>query len=86
MALPMVTLAFLLAFAFVLALLVWAQARRKIARSGIPDGRLVFQDADRRRTSKLVGLVKAFVLLDLLVIPPARLACNAFNSQALFLT
>jgi len=45
----MVTLAFLLAFAFVLALLVWAQAGRKIARSGIPEGRLVFQDADRRR-------------------------------------
>lgn len=49
MALPMVTLAFLLAFAFVLALLVWAHAVRKIVRSGIPEGRLVFQDADRRR-------------------------------------
>lgn len=49
MVLPMVTLAFLLAFAFVLALLVWAQAGRKIACSGIPEGRLVFQDADRRR-------------------------------------
>ena len=49
MALPMVILAFLLAFAFVLAFLVWAQAGRKIARSGIPEGRLVFQDADRRR-------------------------------------
>ena len=48
MALPMVTLTFLLAFAFVLALLVWAHAVRKIARTGIPEGRLVFQDADRR--------------------------------------
>ena len=45
----MVTLAFLVAFAFVLALLVWAQAGRKIARSGIPEGRLLFQDADRRQ-------------------------------------
>jgi CRISPR-associated exonuclease Cas4 len=49
MALPMVTLAFLLAFAFVLAVLVWARAGRKIARSGIPEGHLIFQDADRRR-------------------------------------
>jgi CRISPR-associated exonuclease Cas4 len=49
MALPMITLVFLLAFAFVLALLVWARAVRKIARSGIPEGRLVFQDVDRRR-------------------------------------
>jgi len=49
MALPMVTLAFLLAFAFVLPLVVWAYAGRKIARSGIPEGHLVFQGADRRR-------------------------------------
>ena len=48
MALPMVILAFTLAFTFVLALLVWAQAGRKIARSGIPEGRFLFQDADRR--------------------------------------
>ena len=50
MALPMVAMmVFLLAFAFVLALLVWARAGRKIARSGIPKGHLIFQDADRRR-------------------------------------
>ena len=50
MALPMVAMmVFLLAIAFVLALIVSVHAGRKIARSGIPEGRLVFQDADRRR-------------------------------------
>jgi CRISPR-associated exonuclease Cas4 len=48
MALPMVVMVFLLAIAFVLALLVWTRAGRKIARSGIPEGRILFQDADRR--------------------------------------
>ena len=48
MALPMVAMVFVLAIAFVLALIVWVHAGRKIARSGIPEGRLLFQDADRR--------------------------------------
>ncbi|MFN7995327.1 MAG: Dna2/Cas4 domain-containing protein [Bryobacteraceae bacterium] len=45
----MVTAVFLLAIAFVLALLLWAHAERKIARSGIPQGSIVSQDSDRRR-------------------------------------
>jgi CRISPR-associated exonuclease Cas4 len=44
----MVAVAFLPAFAFVLALLVWIHAGRRIARSGIPEGLLISQDADRR--------------------------------------
>jgi CRISPR-associated exonuclease Cas4 len=44
----MVVVAFLPAFAFVLALLVWIHAGRRIARSGIPDGLVISQDADRR--------------------------------------
>lgn len=34
---------------FLVALLMWGRARRKILRSGIPDGRVVYQDTDRRR-------------------------------------
>jgi CRISPR-associated exonuclease Cas4 len=49
MALPMVAMVFLLAIAFVLALLVWVHAGRIIAGSGIPEGRIVSQDSDRRR-------------------------------------
>jgi len=44
----MVTVAFLPALAFVLALLVWIHASRRIARSGIPEGLVISQDADRR--------------------------------------
>ena len=43
---PMVAL---LAIAFLLALLVWVHAGRRIARSGVPVGRVISQDADRRR-------------------------------------
>lgn len=46
---PMVAAVFLLAIAFVLAILVWIHAGRRIARSGIPEGRVISQDADRRR-------------------------------------
>ena len=45
----MVTVAFLPALAFVLALLVWIHAGRRIARSGIPKGLVISQDADRRQ-------------------------------------
>lgn len=34
---------------FLTALLTWARARRQILQSGIPDGRVVYQDSDRRR-------------------------------------
>jgi hypothetical protein len=34
---------------FLLALLIWARARSQIEQSGIPDGRVVYQDTDRRR-------------------------------------
>jgi CRISPR-associated exonuclease Cas4 len=46
---PMVAVVLLLAIAFVLALLVWVRAGRRIARSGVPAGRVISQDADRRR-------------------------------------
>ena len=46
---PMVTAVLLLAIAFLLALLVWVHAGRRIARSGVPEGRVISQDADRRR-------------------------------------
>ena len=39
----------LLGVTFVLAVLVWIHACRRIARSGVPEGPLVCQDADRRR-------------------------------------
>jgi CRISPR-associated exonuclease Cas4 len=44
----MIALVFLPAIAFVLAVIVWVHAGRQIARSGIPEGRLVSQDSDRR--------------------------------------
>jgi CRISPR-associated exonuclease Cas4 len=44
----MVAMVFLLVIVFALALLVWADARRRITHSGVPDGTLVFQDADQR--------------------------------------
>jgi CRISPR-associated exonuclease Cas4 len=46
---PLVAMVFLLTIAFVLALLVWVHAGRRIARSGVPEGRAISQDADRRR-------------------------------------
>jgi len=46
---PMVAVVLLLAIAFVLALLVWVYAGRRIAQSGVPEGRVISQDADRRR-------------------------------------
>jgi CRISPR-associated exonuclease Cas4 len=45
----MVAMVFLLMIVFALALLAWAQASRRIRRSGVPEGPLLFQDADRRR-------------------------------------
>ena len=33
---------------FVVAILVWANARHRIIRSGVPKGLLLYQDADRR--------------------------------------
>ena len=44
------TLAFaVLGMVFLIALLMWARAHRQIQQSGIPDGRVVCQDTDRRR-------------------------------------
>ena len=37
-----------LGMVFLVALLMWARARRQILQSGIPDGRVVYQDTDRR--------------------------------------
>ena len=34
---------------FLMALLMWARARRHIRQSGVPDGRVVYQDTDQRR-------------------------------------
>jgi CRISPR-associated exonuclease Cas4 len=39
----------ILALVFVVALLVRANARRRLLKSGILDGRIVYQDTDRRR-------------------------------------
>ena len=38
-----------LALVFLVALLVWANARRRLLNGGIPEGRIVYQDTDRRR-------------------------------------
>ncbi len=38
-----------LCMAFLLALLAWARARRQILKGGLPDGRVIYQDTDRRR-------------------------------------
>ena len=44
-----VTIAFaVLGMVFLVALLMWARARQQIRQSGIPDGRVVYQDTDRR--------------------------------------
>ena len=43
------TLAILLVGALILSVLVWAHANQRIARRGVPAGRVVLQDADRRR-------------------------------------
>ena len=34
---------------FLMALLMWARARRHIRQNGVPDGRVVYQDTDQRR-------------------------------------
>jgi len=39
----------ILCMVFLMALLMWARARRQILQSGIPDGSVVYQDTDRRR-------------------------------------
>jgi CRISPR-associated exonuclease Cas4 len=38
----------ILGMVFIVALLMWARARHRIRQSGIPDGRVVYQDTDRR--------------------------------------
>lgn len=38
-----------LCMVFLLALLAWARARRQILKGGLPDGRVTYQDTDRRR-------------------------------------
>ncbi len=45
----MAPLTLILGVVFLLALLVWANARRRILQSGVPGGRVVSQDADGRR-------------------------------------
>jgi CRISPR-associated exonuclease Cas4 len=45
----MTPVAFLMAVLFVLALHMWINASRRISRIGIPEGRVAYQDADRRR-------------------------------------
>ena len=37
-----------LGMVFLAALLMWTRARQQIRQSGIPDGRVVYQDTDRR--------------------------------------
>ena len=44
----MIAAALLVAVVLLLAVLVWFSANRKLARSGIPEGRIVAQDAGRR--------------------------------------
>ena len=39
----------ILTVVFLVALLVWANARRRLLKSGILEGRIVYQDTDRRR-------------------------------------
>jgi CRISPR-associated exonuclease Cas4 len=38
-----------LGMVFLMALLMWVHARRQMRQTGIPDGRVVYQDTDRRR-------------------------------------
>ena len=44
----MIAAALLVAVVFLLAVLVWFRANRELARRGIPEGRIVSQDAGRR--------------------------------------
>jgi CRISPR-associated exonuclease Cas4 len=46
---PMTSAILVPSIVFLVALLVWARARRRILQSGVPDGRVVYQDTDRRR-------------------------------------
>ncbi len=46
---PMTSAILVLGGVFLLALFVWVHTRRKILQSGVPDGRIVSQDTDRRR-------------------------------------
>ena len=46
----MMAAAFVLTILFVLAFLVWTTANHRISRTGLPDGRVVYQDVERRRT------------------------------------
>ncbi len=39
----------ILALVFLIALLLWANARRRLLNAGILEGRIVYQDTDRRR-------------------------------------
>lgn len=39
----------ILALVFLIALLLWANARRRLLNGGILEGRIVYQDTDRRR-------------------------------------
>ena len=41
---------FVLSILFALAFLIWANANVRISRIGIPEGRVVYQDVERRRT------------------------------------
>ena len=47
---PLTSAIAIFAFVFLLALLVFANARRRILESGIPEGRVVYQDTDSRRS------------------------------------
>jgi len=46
----MMLTAFVLTILFVLAFMVWATANHRISRIGLPDGSVVYQDVERRRT------------------------------------
>lgn len=46
---PVTSAILVLAGVFLLALFVWVHTRRKILQSGVPYGRIVSQDTDRRR-------------------------------------
>jgi len=46
----MMPAAFVLTILFVWAFLVWTNANHRISRIGLPDGRVVYQDVERRHT------------------------------------
>jgi len=52
---PLTPTILILSVAFLLALLVCAHARRQIFQSGVPDGRLVYQNTDRDLERPLVS-------------------------------